>query len=173
VSNNITGAEIWRTDGNSWVQVNIDGFYADGGKYNSSVFLSRTPYKGYIYAGTARKPVYGGAQLWKLKVVAYDAENPHVVSNQGDILVLGSTERRGVINPDKGDVAEIQFKGSGAGKYTLRIFTLLGEMVYDESKESYANGRFTWIPGDISSGVYIVHVKGPGVNTQVKLAILR
>ncbi|MFC2091935.1 hypothetical protein ACFLTD_04100, partial [Elusimicrobiota bacterium] len=173
LSNDLTGAEVWRTDGTVWEQVNEDGFYTGDGQYNSSVFLSRTAFRGNLFAGTARKPVYGGAQLWKVKVVPYDDSNPHMVDKEGDIIIIGSSERKGIVNPDKGDVAEIQFRGSQYGRYELRIYTLLGELLYDDSKESDADGRFYWIPEDIASGIYIVHIEGPGINTHEKAAILR
>lgn len=48
-----------------------------------------------------------------------------IVTDPGDLRVIGSKERKGTINPDKGDTVTIFFKGSGPGKYTLRIFTLL------------------------------------------------
>jgi hypothetical protein len=173
LSNNVTGVEIWRTDGTVWQQANEDGFYSGDGKYNSSAFLSRTVYKGYIFAGTARKPVYGGAQLWKLQVLPYDDDNPHVVLEKGEIIVIGSAERKGVVNPDKGDIAEIQFRGSNDGRFTLRVFTITGELVHDESREMLAAGKFFWEPAGIASGIYVVHVKGPGLDTYRKLAILR
>ena len=79
----------------------------------------------------------------------------------------------GTINPDRGEKVTINFKGTTTGSYTLRIFTLLGELVHDETKDSLAAGTFAWIPEDIASGIYIVSVKGPGIDIQKKVAILR
>ncbi len=100
-------------------------------------------------------------------------DDPEVSVTPKEIKIVGSTEGKGTINPDKGDTAEIYFKGASTGKYTLRIFTQLGELVYEESKESLPDGKFSWIPKDLASGIYIAHVKGPGVDIHKKIAILR
>ncbi|MFH1414960.1 MAG: hypothetical protein ABIH89_02605 [Elusimicrobiota bacterium] len=98
---------------------------------------------------------------------------PDVVETSGEIITVGSSERKGIINPDKGDALTVYFKGTAAGRYTLKIFTLIGELVYSETKDSLAGGTFSWIPEDIASGIYVVHVNGPGVNISKKIAILR
>ncbi|MFC2061508.1 T9SS type A sorting domain-containing protein [Elusimicrobiota bacterium] len=170
VRNSVTGVEIWRTeDGTEWKQINEDGF---GDETNSEAYLAPEPLGDSLFAGTYNA---GGAQLWRVRIMGGEEveEIPEVTEDEGDVVVVGSTERKGTINPDKGDKVEIQFKGKKKGKYTLRIFTLLGELVYDETQSSLANGKFSWIPEDIASGIYIVHVEGPGVDIHKKVAILR
>jgi len=95
---------------------------------------------------------------------------------QGDVKVVvpegGGT--KGTIRPDSGKPVSIGFKGNKPGRFTLRIFTQLGEKIYEESKDvTSAEGWFEWIPRGISSGVYMVHVEGPGVKIFKKLAILK
>jgi len=96
--------------------------------------------------------------------------------DEGEVKVVvpegGGT--RGTINPDSGQPVTINFKGSRAGSYTLRIFTQLGEQVHSEriSADS-AEGWFEWLPKGLASGVYFVHVKGPGVDIYEKIALLR
>lgn len=192
--NSTTGTELWRTDGSTWEQINTDGFeYIN----NTASFLSRTlrtlTYNigsstttiVYLFAGTGNT---NGAQLWKVLVDSTTTTPPpeeetavlddtgigeSEAEKPGEIVVVGNTARKGIINPDEGDVMEIHFRGDWAGKYTLRIFTLLGELVYDEKKDSLAAGKFSWFPKDIASGIYIVHVEGPGVDIHKKVAILR
>jgi len=93
---------------------------------------------------------------------------------EGEIKVVGSTEGRGTINPDRGDKALIFFTGSQAGTYHLRIFTQLGELIYEDTKQADSQeGWFEWIPESIASGIYLAHIEGPGINKFRKLAILR
>ena len=47
VSNNTTGAELWRTDGVTWSLVKKDGF----GNLDNKAISSLVVYKGYLYAG--------------------------------------------------------------------------------------------------------------------------
>ncbi len=157
---------FWKTkDGISWEQVNADGF---GTAMNDRSYLSRVLLDDeYLFAGTDNAD---GAQLWKVAVKQSIVMED---TDKGEVKVVGPEERKGVINPDKGDKAEIYFKGEKAGKFTLRIYTLLGELIYEETKDSLAEGKFSWIPGDIASGTYIVSIEGPGVKIHKKVAILR
>jgi Tol biopolymer transport system component len=99
-----------------------------------------------------------------------------VPKQQGEVKVVvpeGGGEK-GTINPDSGKPVSIGFKGSSPGKFTLRIFTQFGEEIYKEEKDvSTAEGWFSWIPGNIASGVYLVSVEGPGVKIFKKIPILR
>ena len=90
----------------------------------------------------------------------------------GDLLIIGSTEGRGTINPQRGDKANIYFEGTARGIFVCKIFTLTGELVWQDSKESEPVGLFEWIPKNIASGTYIVHVSGPGIKKIKKLSVL-
>ena len=92
---------------------------------------------------------------------------------QGETRIVGSAERRGVLNPDKGDKAQIYFRGNQSGSYACRIFTLDGELLFEDRKDNVSEGVFEWIPKDIASGIYFVTVEGPGINTRKKLAMIR
>jgi hypothetical protein len=91
----------------------------------------------------------------------------------GEVRIVGSAKWRGVINPDAGETAKIYFKGSGNGKFEVKIFTLTGELVWEQTMENVSEGMFEWVPKDVASGGYIVYVTGPGLNTNKKIAILR
>jgi PKD repeat protein len=92
---------------------------------------------------------------------------------EGEIKVIGSASGRGTINPDKGETAKIFFKASNTGKVELRIFTLTGELVWETAMDNVKEGAFEWVPRNIASGVYIVHIKGPGIKTRKRIAILK
>ena len=99
-----------------------------------------------------------------------------IPQKKGEVKVVVPEDMgtRGTINPDNSLPVPIGFKGEESGTYYMRIFNLLGELLYEESKDSgSAEGWFNWIPGDIASGIYIVHITGPGVNIHKKIPILR
>lgn len=93
----------------------------------------------------------------------------------GDIKTFQSDPLiRGAITPDTGEKAYIVFKSEQRGRFTLRIFTLVGELVYEETKESdHGSGYFAWFPENIATGTYLVHIEGPGMNKFNKIVILR
>ncbi|MEW6557134.1 MAG: hypothetical protein AB1349_07250 [Elusimicrobiota bacterium] len=93
--------------------------------------------------------------------------------DKGEIKIIGGTESKGTVNPDKGENVKIDFRSDTVGKFECKIFTLTGELVYEETKDNMSSGRFEWIPKDIASGIYVVSIKGPGVNVHKKVAILR
>jgi Fibronectin type III domain len=93
--------------------------------------------------------------------------------SSGGIIVIGSTKNSGVINPDQGDTAKIYFKGPQTGEYECRIFTLTGELVWQDTQENVSSGMFEWIPQNIASGGYVACVTGPGLNVKKKIAVLR
>lgn len=91
----------------------------------------------------------------------------------GEIKIIGGTESKGAVNPNKDESVKIDFKGNSIGKFECKIFMLTGEIVYEETKENISVGRFEWIPKDIASGIYVVYIKGPGVKIHKKMVILR
>jgi len=104
--------------------------------------------------------------------------------NPADIKIIlpeSAKERRGVVNPDKGDEVAIVFKPDKKPeeyinqKFTIRIFTLLGEIVdtFEKTPQTADDTWTKWRPQDLASGIYLVHVEGPGVKIFKKVAIVR
>jgi hypothetical protein len=77
--------------------------------------------------------------------------------------------------PDVSAVPAYDTKDSKSkyGKFTCRIFTLAGEIVYEETKSSISEKRFEWIPTDIASGIYIASVEGSGIKIYKKVAVVK
>ncbi len=92
---------------------------------------------------------------------------------KGDIKICGSDNGKGTVNPDQGDIARIFFKGADTGAYECRIFTLMGELVWEGAQRDVSSGYFEWIPKNISSGLYFVHIKGNGVDKRKKIVVMR
>jgi hypothetical protein len=93
--------------------------------------------------------------------------------SQGEVRVFGSAGGRGTVNPDRGEQAMIVFTGTALGRFELRIFTLNGELVYEAAQDNISDGTFEWGPRDVASGIYIAHVRGPGINTKKRIAIIK
>jgi hypothetical protein len=75
--------------------------------------------------------------------------------NGNEIKIIGSSSGRGTINPDKGETARIYFKGSGTGTFECRIFSLTGELVWQNSMDNISQGMFEWMPKNMASGGYV------------------
>lgn len=90
-----------------------------------------------------------------------------------DVIILGSSERKGVICPSKGDKAKIYFRGRKVGKFECKIFNLNGELVWQDSISGVQEGIFEWVPKNVGSGSYIVHIKGPEFDVKKKAIIVR
>lgn len=133
----------------------------------------------YPYAVSGNKFVYeADSDIWAGDADPATGVPPTVsvprAAGSVKVVVPQDGGERGTINPDSGKPVSIGFAGSGAGKYTLRIFTQFGEQVYSDTQETTdASGWFSWIPGDLASGVYLVTVEGPGLKDMRKIAILR
>jgi len=106
------------------------------------------------------------------------------VPESGKIKIIAEEKAkkgRGAINPDKNEGVAIvinpekelsEFVGE---EYKIKIFNLAGELVDELSKtpQSAEDVWIKWVPENLSSGIYIVYVEGPGVKDWKKVAILR
>jgi hypothetical protein len=96
---------------------------------------------------------------------------------EGKVKIQGG--EKGYVNPLKGEVAKIHFKPSGAGTVNVKIYTLRGLLVWEESKDvSGIQDFIEWncrnTENDvIASGIYVVYVEGPGIKSTKKVAILK
>jgi hypothetical protein len=150
------------------VETDSNGDYSFSELPEGSSYTVTAVKNGYAFNPTARSgellaPIDG----WDF-FGTYFAEMP-----QGEIKIIGSASGQGTINPDRGDTAKIFFKARDTGKVELRIFTLTGELVWETSMDNVKEGAFEWVPKNIASGIYIAQVKGPGINTRNRIAILR
>jgi len=92
---------------------------------------------------------------------------------QGEIKVVGSASGRGTVNPDRGETPKVYYKGTARGRFECRIFTLTGELVWENAQDNVQEGTFDWPATGVASGIYTAHVRGPGIDTYKKIAILR
>ena len=110
--------------------------------------------------------------------VLEDEEEKTDIDSDDDEYVRGGKD--GYVNPDRGDKAQIHFKANEGGGYIdYTIYTLTGKEVY--SGREYTGGGPDYIEWSgtnlrnnvVQPGVYIIHLEGPGVDTSIKIPVLR
>ena len=130
--------------------------------------------------------------IYRILITAYNNDTSiYVLTSQftytytfpskGEVKVL-STGNKGIVYLNNNEQAVIAFKSTSAGKVTVRIYTLNGLFVYQDSYNSSGsndpNNYIQWACNNtggsqVSSGIYLVNVQGPGLNITKKVAILR
>ncbi|MDI6642117.1 MAG: hypothetical protein QME68_07405, partial [Elusimicrobiota bacterium] len=183
----------WSSDSKKIAYINVprasrDGFTlgkiyisnADGtNSYNLNPAIQFLPLPEQLFFVSGNKIVYSAdLDTWSgdydpLLGIPTDIAIPKEKGELKVVIPDGGGEKS-TINPDLGKPVSIGFKGTSAGTFTLRIFTQFGEKIHEETKvTTTAEGWFDWLPKDLASGVYLVHVEGPGVKIFKKIAILR
>ncbi len=95
----------------------------------------------------------------------------------GEVKIQGG--ENGYVNPLKGEEAEIHFWPSTQGTVNVEIFDLIGLLVWEKSKAvTGAQDSIKWDcrnneNGLVASGIYVVFVKGPGINATKKVAVMK
>ncbi|MDD5686772.1 MAG: S8 family serine peptidase [Elusimicrobia bacterium] len=107
-----------------------------------------------------------------------DAPDVHIIILPGDAKVFGGV--KGYIQPDKGEEAKIRFLPASNGTVKIKIYTLKGDLVWEETVDAVSGVEniVSWAcenSGDdkVAPGIYLVHVKGSGVDVKKKTAIVR
>jgi hypothetical protein len=152
------------------VFTNAAGFFQFSGLPNQAQCTIQAVKQGYDFA-PSRVVIVVAKQ--KVELVNFRAVSILSQLETGSMKVVGSTLGKGTINPDKGDTAKIYFKGHTTGTYELRIFTMSGTLVWNESQENLQEGMFEWKPNNMASGTYVAQIAGPGINSRKKIIIIR
>ena len=100
-----------------------------------------------------------------------------LAADTGNVLVQGGA--KGYANPAKGEQVIIHFKAAGPGTVTVKIFTLQGQIIRELTR--YTDGSEDQLSWDcrntdgsmVASGLYIAHVKGPGLEETKKIAVVK
>jgi len=87
---------------------------------------------------------------------------------------------RGIFNPARGDKSFIATHTTAAGKVTVKVYDSGGRLVRDIFDGSRAAGDYTdeWDGRNaegskVASGVYLVRIEGPGVNTTKRVLVVK
>ncbi len=153
------GGGITKFDGNSWTTYTVENSELINDFINSIIVDSQRN----KWIGTIE-----GVSVFLEK----DVNTP-----KGEVKIQGGV--KGYVNPSLGEGAKIHFNTIEQGKVTATIYTLNGHLVW--KKTILANPGKDFIMWDcknndktvVSSGVYIVYVEGPGINSIKKVAIIK
>lgn len=96
----------------------------------------------------------------------------------GEVKIQGG--EKGYVNPGKGEDAKIILEPEESGRVTIRIYTLRGRLVWEETVEVSGGVRdiVTWACKNaedemVASGIYLVHIKGAGIDVTKKIAVVK
>ena len=123
------------------------------------------------YTGTITVDSNGGVETVTVSIT------PLGFFVNGEVKIQGG--ENGYVNPLKGEKAKIHFEPSGPGTVNVKIFTLIGLLVWEKSKDvSPVQDFIEWncrnTENDVvASGIYVVYVEGPGIKATKKVAILK
>lgn len=84
------------------------------------------------------------------------------------------------IKPLNGDQATVRVEIARAGRVSIRIYTIDGELVHTLEDSDQPSGIHTWEWGGrnghgelVATGVYVVHVTGPDLSATQKIAVIK
>ncbi|MBI2119600.1 MAG: M6 family metalloprotease domain-containing protein [Elusimicrobia bacterium] len=102
--------------------------------------------------------------------------NPTVAQNS--VSVRGG--EKGYTNPELGEKALISFKPSKSEPIEIKVFSLNGDIVWETKVDGIQDQKkdLNWDGKNsdgttVSSGIYLLHVSGGGINSKKKVAIAR
>ena len=98
--------------------------------------------------------------------------------SEGEAKIQGG--EKGYIKPDKNEIATILVKPKKTGTVNIKIYTLRGQLVWEktENVQQGIQNVITWACENIdrekvASGIYIVHIKGAGLDIKKKIAVVK
>ena len=96
----------------------------------------------------------------------------------GDCRVHGGAD--GYVNPVKGETVTIRYMPAAPGEVTVGIYTMQGALVWETAKSAAANiedyidwNCYNKDNSMVASGIYLVRVKGCGIDKVKKAAIIK
>ena len=96
----------------------------------------------------------------------------------GEIKIIGGEE--GYVNPAKNEVAKIVLTPATSGAVEIKIYTLRGDLVWEKTETlSVGEKRIAeWNcknkdGEEVVAGIYLVYVKGAGIEAKKKVAVLK
>lgn len=99
-------------------------------------------------------------------------------TESGSVSAMGGV--KGFVNPMNGEKLTIGYKATGPGTIKTKIFDGKGRLVreFSDLTDGTQVGSLQWDARDsggklVASGVYLIHVEGPGINTTKRTVILK
>lgn len=99
-------------------------------------------------------------------------------TESGSVSAMGGI--KGFVNPMNGEKLTVGYKATGPGTIKTKIFDSKGRLVreFSVTTDGTQAGSLQWDVRDaggklVASGVYLIHVEGPGINTTKRTVILK
>jgi M6 family metalloprotease-like protein len=99
-------------------------------------------------------------------------------TDSGTLVITGGTN--GYVNPNDSEKALFGIRPSSSGEIKIKVYTLNGVLVWETTINGTANSQTVvdWDATNLSnttvaSGIYVVHVKGGGLDISKKVAIVK
>jgi Zn-dependent metalloprotease len=152
------------------------------GQISGQVRLATAAFSGAPTAFSARFPSVGTIYL---EVFGYNVVGSTVslgLSNPINLTTDRSELRafNNIFNPARGEKATIRYDVQGAGHLTIKLYTLNGRLVATlfDGDVPAGKGAVDWAGQNISgsrvaSGIYIVHMAGPGISKSQKIVVVK
>lgn len=156
-----------------------------GGTYTLLTTVAAT-----VLSYTDTDTQFGGAYTYRLVPVdtaGYEGYPYRLVKAVIPEAVNAVLLFRNAFNPAQGELLPVQFAIQSPGRVWVRVFTLNGEYVttlFDEEvpdaseANPYLSERRTWNGQNadgrlVASGVYLVHMEGPGFRSNARVAVIK
>ncbi|MFH1379363.1 MAG: FlgD immunoglobulin-like domain containing protein [bacterium] len=122
--------------------------------------------------------------LWDITVTNANTESAAMArafTIQTPAIPTGTVEvSENIFDPNAGQAASISYTIFGEGKVTIKIYTILGELVKTIVDTTKTSGSYTenWDGKNsrndtVASGIYIMHISGPSLEKVKKIAVVK
>ncbi|MEK6544294.1 MAG: M36 family metallopeptidase [Elusimicrobiota bacterium] len=156
----------------------LTGIYDVPGRIEATVVLPATFFTDNPSVGSVKFEPFVSNPILLQNATSYSLG----ISNEVKIFSAstGLILYNNVFNPAKGEKATFKYESSQAGDYRLVAYTLGGDLVkvLAEGREDIGMRSVDWDgrngSGDtVASGVYLIHLEGPGVNVTKKAVVVK
>ncbi|TVR85554.1 MAG: T9SS C-terminal target domain-containing protein, partial [Spirochaetaceae bacterium] len=136
------------------------------------VFRLEPPSGVPLFAARVARP---NASDWYRSVEPYKFELRNITSQRGGVTITNN-----VINPELGDVANLNYVLDSGGVITINVFNLAGDLIQNLQRGRQEAGEYsvTWDGRNrggriVSRGIYFIRVVGPDLDEYRKVMVVK
>lgn len=125
-----------------------------------------------LYAARVARP---NASDWYRSVEPYKFELRNITTQRGGVTITNN-----VINPELGDVANLNYVLDSGGVITINVFNLAGDLIQNLQRGRQEAGEYsvTWDGRNrggriVSRGIYFIRVVGPDLDEYRKVMVVK
>ncbi|MDD5688257.1 MAG: fibronectin type III domain-containing protein [Elusimicrobia bacterium] len=131
---------------------------------------------------TAKYPMLKGITV---EIIVQDNSGISQPGISEPILISAETNKitlyNNLFNPVKGDKTTIRYETKRPGRITIEVYTINGDKVITLVNETTTSAVPYWATWDgkdsngdlVSSGIYLVHIEGPGLKDTKKVCVIK